>query len=423
MANGITSEPARSRLARIWQNLAWWAKVLLVWLGTRIVSTLGFLWASSQQGPSYWYQNAHPAYFDFLNIWDVEWYQRIFAFGLGTLPGYPIQLPLSDIGAVQQNAWAFMPGFPMLVRAATWLTGGVIPWKFLAPTLSLLLSFALAIAVYKVFSLKLDTGTSLWGVALFGLWCASPVLQTGYAETLGILFLAWGLYFLIQHRYLASMPFLVGLSLTRPGMVSFALSLAGMWLVRWFKARSAQAQGEVGQEFPLKERFQLLALTAASAVLGLLWPLIAWIATGRADAYTATELAWRSTDPHASLHLMEGWIQLANNTFGPIAGLLAICVGLGLVVWLMFTPSVQRLGNELRLWIGSYFLYLLLVFNPQSSTFRILMPAFPLAAALAFKTKDWPRWLKASMIAVLIVLQLVWLSICWVYVEPDFTPP
>jgi hypothetical protein len=316
-----------------------------------------------------------------------------------------------------------MPGFPMLVRALTWLTGGVIPWKILAPTTRLILSVVLALAVFKVFSLKFETATALWGVAIFGLWCAAPILQTGYAETLGFLFLAGGLYFLMQHRYLASVPFLIGLSLTRPGMVSFALSLAGMWAVRAVKAHRAKTTGEPGHDFPTAERWKLATLTITAGVLGLLWPIIAWLATGRVDAYTATELAWRSHNPHAQLQLMDGWVGLFTAMYGPVLGSLALALLAAGVVWLMFTPTVKLLGNDLRLWIGSYFFYLLLVFNPQSSTFRILMPAFPLAAALALKSKDWPKWLKASMVGVLILSQFAWLAICWVYVETDFTPP
>jgi hypothetical protein len=94
-----------------------------------------------------------------------------------------------------------------------------------------------------------------------------------------------------------------------------------------------------------------------------------------------------------------------------------------LAAGVLFLPSVKALGNELRLWIAAYFLYLFLVFNPQSSTWRILMPAFPLMAALAFATRKSRPWVRWGIAAALIVSQFVWLSICWVYVNPDYTPP
>ena len=44
---------------------------------------------------------------------------------------------------------------------------------------------------------------------------------------------------------------------------------------------------------------------------------------------------------------------------------------------------MKRLGIELRLWSASYLVYLLLVFFPQSSIFRLLVPLSPLWGALA----------------------------------------
>ena len=49
----------------------------------------------------------------------------------------------------------------------------------------------------------------------------------------------------------------------------------------------------------------------------------------------------------------------------------------------MFEPHVRRLGVEIRLWTASYLLYLLAVFLPQSSLFRLLLPLTPLTGALA----------------------------------------
>ena len=44
---------------------------------------------------------------------------------------------------------------------------------------------------------------------------------------------------------------------------------------------------------------------------------------------------------------------------------------------------MRRLGVDLRFWMLSYSLYLLAVFFPQSSTFRLLMPLSPLLGAVA----------------------------------------
>jgi hypothetical protein len=50
---------------------------------------------------------------------------------------------------------------------------------------------------------------------------------------------------------------------------------------------------------------------------------------------------------------------------------------------LVFVPHVRRLGVEVRLWSASYLVYLLLVFFPQSSLFRLLVPLSPLWGAVA----------------------------------------
>lgn len=395
----------------------WWLQVGLLWALTRLVSTLGFLWAASVQGPTPWNAVGHPPYFDFLDTWDDEWYRRIFQHGIGHDPGYPTHLPTDVNGAVQQNAWAFMPGFPLLIRLITILTGGLIPWSVLASSVSLLLSFALAIMVYQVFRIKLDHATSLWAVALFGFWCASPVLQTGYAESLGLLLLACGLYFLMQHRYVAAVPWLVGLSITRPGMVSFAAMLAGMWLVRWFKSRRGS------EEFPSVERSKLAALTALSALLGVVWPIFAWIVTRRPDAYTATELAWRVVDPHAHLVLFEGWLHLGQRLWGDFWAPMFVILAMAIATWLLFTAPMRRLGNELRLWTAAYLFYIFAVFNPQSSTYRILMMAFPLVGGFAIWSSGWRRWQKVVWVLLMIAGQILWLKTCWVFAHPDFTPP
>jgi len=81
------------------------------------------------------------------------------------------------------------------------------------------------------------------------------------------------------------------------------------------------------------------------------------------------------------------------------------------------------MGTELRLWTGAYLAYLLVVLNAQSSSFRILLPAFPLLAAFAVFSVRWPRWAKVLLVLAMIGSQLLWLWVCWIYRYPDFTPP
>ena len=71
-------------------------------------------------------------------------------------------------------------------------------------------------------------------------------------------------------------------------------------------------------------------------------------------------------------------------------------------------------------WLASYALYLLAVFFPQSSTFRLLAPLFPALGAIAApKSKVY----RVIMVVLFIVLQWGWLLICWRIDGYDWSPP
>ena len=406
-------------IRNLWAS-KWWVRVIAVWALTRIFSAAAFMWANTFQGSTPWDPIGHPDYIRYLDSWDAAWYRNIYLFGLGDGRGYDYVLPLDLNGAVKQNAWAFMPGYPLLIRALTAILGmhaSEPTWAILGNIVSVILSFGVALMIYRVLNLKLDAKTSLWAVLLFGFWPASPVLQTPYAESLALLLLAFGLYYLIQHRYLAAAPWLVGLSITRPGMVSFAAMLAGMWVVRFVKDRRG------AEDFPRPERWKLAALTLFSGLLGIVWPLFAWIATGRSDAYTVTELAWRESVPNAKLQYFSGWVHAGKVFFGDHLYWLFLPVVMVFTGALLLYGPMKKLGNEMRLWVAAYMFYLFAVFHAQSSTWRILMPVFPLIGAFALFTTKLRPWQKAVIIAVMAGLQMWWLKQCWNYIEPDITPP
>lgn len=388
-------------------NLAFAAT--LVWATTRAITTVLFLVAASIQGDNYW-TKANPPYFDFLNIWDAEWYWRIFDHG------YPLELPLSATGQVLQNEWAFMPVFPGLVKALNLATG--VEFKFLAPLLSTVFSFAAAVVIVRIFERYLSRGQALWALTLVGLWCASPVLQVGYAESLGLLLLALALWLTIERNYLLALLPMAVLAFTRPGVLALSLMLAVLWLIRWWQARTEPTT------FATRERITLALSAVTSGVLGLGWTITAAVATGHPDAYLATEMAWRSIYVgNTSFAPFEGWIASFDYHFGSGFGLVALALGVFIIAWMLKAETMQKLGLELRLWVASYSLYLLAVFFPQSSTFRLALPLFALAGALALATSRASKSVKILLVLSLIALQFAWMLACWVYVAPDFTPP
>ena len=89
----------------------------------------------------------------------------------------------------------------------------------------------------------------------------------------------------------------------------------------------------------------------------------------------------------------------------------------------MHAPSnaiCRRLGFELRAWVFSYVLSLAAVFFPQSSTFRLLIPLFPLAGALA---QPRSRLYRVSIVVLFVIGQWVWIYYCWWVDGYDWTPP
>ena len=387
----------------------WWLTVSLIWLATRVSSTALFLLVAHTQDANYW-TAAAPGYFEYLNIWDSEWYHKIFDHG------YPAVLPVGADGFVSENEWAFMPGYPFVVRLFSSLTG--LSWLYASSIVSTLASFGFALVGYRLIRLRFNENVALWSLVLIGLSPAAIVLQAGYAESLGLLFLTLGLYWWAKDRYALAALAILALSVTRPGAVAFSMAVFGLLALRWWRGR-ADNSTEVW-----RERVKFLALGAFTGAAGFLWFVVAWLVTGRFDAYLVTELAWRrgytGTD---HLKLFESWFVSANFWLGNPTGGFVVIALFGFAIWLMFTPTVRALGPQLRTFSGAYLLYLALVFFPQSSTVRILFPAFGLLVALGAKTAELRPAARYSLIALAVLLQPGWLLTCWRYSAPDYSPP
>ena len=394
---------------RLVANLTWWLRVLLVYLATRCLTALLFLAAAASQGDNYW-TKAHPAYFDFLNIWDVEWYGKIFSHG------YPTALPTAIDGSVKANEWAFLPGFPAAVKAMSF---SGLEWKYLAPLMATVFGACFALVAYRIFAAKLNDYQSLWAVALFLLSPASPTLQTGYAESLGLLLLALAIFGWISDRFWLSLSAIAAYAFTRPGLAALALAMGAVWLYRFTQARMGN------RAFSFGDATRLGFLALAALALNFAWPWVAAVVTGRPDAYVSTELAWRSAYPFGGggLNPILPWFSSAEYFIGGVAGQAVVILAILAAIGIFFIPQVRELGLELNAFVVSYFVYLLMFFFPQSSILRILMPTFILFGALAQTLVRWPKNWRWFAVIILVLLQFGWLLTCWRYQAPDFTPP
>ncbi|WP_426516833.1 hypothetical protein ACPPVQ_18995 [Diaminobutyricibacter sp. McL0618] len=328
-------------------------------------------------------------------LWDAGWYHKV------ALHGYPSVLPHNASGAVVANTWAFLPGYPFLVRALMATTG--LSWNFASVAVSVAFSLAFVLVFDRLMHLVLPSNTARFAVVLLCVSPLSPILQVAYAESMNLFFVALALYLLLRRRYGWLIPALAIMSLTRPGEIAFALTLAAHVALRW---RNRRRDPWLPGQRPLS-----IVATLLATGFGLLWPAIAWIATGSLSAYTATELAWRARDLGAtSLLPFAPWIESANFFFAPPWGLLLLALTIGGAIAAFFSRPVRRLGTDLRLWIASYALYVLAVFFPQTSTLRILTPMFPLFGALA---QPRSRIYRITIVTVFVAAQALWLIGSW----------
>lgn len=391
-----------------WRLLPWWGRVALIWVAARAVTTVFVLFFADGQLANAW-TGAKPDLFAFSNLWDARWYQII------ATSGYPSELPLDESGHVAENAWAFLPVFPALVRGVTFLG---IPWNVASVLLAFVAGLGAALVLHRLLSRFLEPDRALFAIVLFAVAPVSPIMQFGYAESLGALLLAVALLLLVERRYGWLVPVLAVWAFTRPGALAFALTLGLHFLVRWWRRR--------GDPFPLREQLVVIGVGLFAAVVGFAWPGIVWAVTGDPAGYTETELAWRAGYiGHQELVPFTAWFQggawWAHFVGLPAwVGIVGVVALIGALAVVLLLPAVRRLGTDIRLWLVSYALYLLAVFFPQSSTFRIVMPMFPLVGALAVPRARWYRW---SIVVVFLALQWVWLHVCWAVSAYDWSPP
>ena len=389
------------RAGEAWRNGRWWVQVSVVYMAARLASACIFMAAALHQGPNPWFP-AKPDYWNFINIWDARWYGEVVA------NGYPSVLPTDAAGNVQENAWAFYPLYPALAGALGSVTG-LNPAASLT-IVAMLAGWGAALLVYALFRHKAPHTPALWGVAFFSTFPVSAVLQVPYAEPLSLLLLAAALLLVVRRRYLMAIPVAVLLCLSRPVGVSFALMLGLILLHRLLERFRGGTRG-AGGAHPQGGLAALGALTAVAGASALAWPAAAWAATGDIQAYTKTETVWRGHD----LVPFKPWFDAGVDLFGPVLGLLAPFVFAALFGAMLFLPPVVRLGVELRLWCACYMGYLMAFLHPQTSTFRMLLPLFPLALGAALLSRS--RAYRGTVVTMFLLLQIVWIVWLWAWAQ------
>jgi hypothetical protein len=262
----------------------------------------------------------------------------------------------------------------------------------------------------------LPSGNALFAVVLFCVAPLSPMLQVAYPESMFAFLLTLCLYLLVKRRYVLIIPAVTVMALTRPGALALALAL-GLHIIHRIVTKDP---------FPVREKIAAIGATLYTGLAGFFWLIVVAVETGSLTAYTDTELAWRMPYiGYVELVPLTPWVQGANWwaaewDWPPALGIIVLVVLVAGFIAFMFSPWVRALGVDIRLWVASFVLYIVAVFFPQSSVFRILMPTFPLLGAFAVPTSQTYR---AVIVAVFIALQAAWLSIGWWVSGYDWTPP
>ncbi|WP_367726470.1 hypothetical protein [Microbacterium sp. LMI1-1-1.1] len=400
MAQRIVTDTATGKdatgLTAAWGRLPVLARIAIVYVVARLITTGLLLAAAGVSGPASRY-GVDPSLGDLALGWDAQWYW------LAAVSGYPSELPLAAGGHVAENAWAFMPVYAYVSAAfgavlGTWGAGAVV--------VSLLSGFGACVALHALLRDRIGGSAALWAVVFFSCGPLAALFQVGYAESL-FLFLLFLALLCVQRRRWAWLYLLVPvMGFTRPGILAFALFLGLYGIHRlWIRRRDP---------LPVREIVHIVALGALAVIVGFAWQAIAAAVTGDPGAYLATELAWRRNFlGDSSMHFapVEGWVQAAAFWFerwglGAVTGyvfLVVLVVGVTLALML---PAVRRLGIEVRLWSASYLVYLLLVFFPQSSVFRLLVPVSPLWGAFAVPRSLWWR---LGVLGLALLGQWVWI--------------
>ncbi|MGO4300973.1 hypothetical protein [Leifsonia sp. RAF41] len=391
------SVPRRLRFAG--REVPWWAAVLVLYAVSRLLTTTLMLALFIAANIGHWSYSSplmDPTFFTFSGSWDAAYYGQIVE------QGYPTSLPLDSDGSVQQNPWAFLPLYPIVVRAVMFLTGMTFyPAGFVV---AMLFGAAASVVLFRLVAARAGVSSAFWATAFFCFGPLSFVLQIAYAESLFFLLMFAALLAMTHRRYWLMMPFGVAAAFTRPGALALPLALAIVLIVRMVQARRG------GEGFRPRERLSMIVSGVVMAVAGMSWPIIAAAVTGTGDAYVSTELSWwTGFIGKVAFIPLTPWFLLSWRYLSILGALIVLGI-VAAFTWMMTRPSVRALGTDMVAYGVSYGLYLFAVFLPQQSLFRLLLPLSPLAGARGLTRNRRAR--KFTLIAC-VALQPVAIVLLW----------
>ncbi len=415
--------PAPSRVQRASSAaLAHPVRTLLLGYALSRLVVLLALWLAAT-----WFQNPagvdhlHPTVGDLFGLWDSTWYHRIVDHG------YPIPLPVDPTtGRLTYSAWAFYPGFPVLVKPFVALG---IPFVVAGTAVNCLLGALGTVLIWATlrFGRHAEPQAARERLALVGalLWTLHPattVLLQPYSEGLAVVLVAVCLLLLMQRRYLAVSGVAILLGLTRAVAPAIGLVVLVHLVVRWREDRLTGVRPLHGQ------RTSVVVMLVVTALSGILWPAIAGWASGIPTAFFQVQAAWGQKPTEGPFVLWLDWAWGSKGLFSVLVLLACVATYLALVLG----RHGRWLPIEIRAWAVAYPLYIVAVVRPITSMWRFLLLDFPLAAlvaSVALRTSTGarvvPHWRRrALVIVVVLALGVVWWTCAiWVYTPWGSKPP
>lgn len=394
--------------------LRWWVTTLGIYSAARLLTFVIFSWAAQFQVETSW-TSAAPSYQDWVAFqYDASWYRDIAA------EGYPAQLPQGPDGSVTQNAWAFFPAFPYLVRFLMLVSGG--PWDVVAPATAVLLGAGATVVIRRLVEDGAPRAVAAWPqlpvatIVLVNVFPSAAVLQAAYTESLALLLISLTLWAVVRRQYWWALPAVMALGLTRAVALPIVLVVVvhGIW--RWRQWRQGRDQ------ISLFAAIGISVLAVASFISGLFWPWWCGVVTGTQHGYLLTQEAWRWVD---YITPFSGWAYVPQYWLHQWAVPLMVAAAATVLV-LFLSRSARRLGLELYTWAGGYLGYIAAVAEPGSSLLRFALLMFPVATITvgAVTRPRWRWWWFAAIVLLMVVGQVWWVGTIWV-ANPhgDYWPP
>ena len=337
------------RLAR---RAPWYAIPLGIFLLTRLVDLALIVIVARDQIPASSLPPHMPmptlidpaSYFHVIANWDGQWYRQIAGHG------YPSHVPLVH-GVLQQNAWAFYPLYPFLIRLVM-LTGA--SFGISASVISLACGGAAMCLLYAVLCRRCGAFVAALTVLAVCWAPAAPIFQAAYTESLALLLVLLALWALERHRYAVLALAGAALALTRP----IAPALLAVVLIQLAVRRRPGSQ-----PWAAGERRGLVGAAVAIAVATLIWPVTTAVALGSTNAYLQTQRAWATVAGNPP----DTWLQSLLDGAPPGRWVAVI-----LIVGVLATVAVRALDwpFPVRLWTIAYPLLILAVTPPTASIIR-----------------------------------------------------